>query len=387
MKRVLSLLVIVALGGCAGRGAVESPVPRNPLGDPQLYRLLAPVPLEGAAVDSLAAYELAHTREFLERVATVAEDPAAAAAVRQNAVLLLGERGALAYLPSLRIAQRASDPGVRGAVIVAARNLVQADRPEARGLIVAALDDPAPEIQAKALELLGAEDVPLLRDFLQRHDRSPAAAVALDLLHVAEERGHPLEPDSAGTLRRQAHSGHGLEFRPERRWEQWGAALGTVTITPVQGAPLRIDSVEVVGNVVPVAFSPDGRHVAWERGRRIHVHDLQSGTTRDLGPGLAPRARPFTGDLMFVRERPGARHEVRERTRITYDVVRAPFDVAEAEPNPMGSVGAYAQMDRHGGYSPVRWMHIAERDLVFRLGGEGLEEFILPDAFSGRSEP
>jgi hypothetical protein len=45
------------------------------------------------------------------------------------------------------------------------------------------------------------------------------------------------------------------------------------------------------------------------------------------------------------------------------------------------------QPDRHGNYSPARWMHIAERGLKFTLEGDGLETFPLPDAFADRTRP
>ena len=385
--RLLPLVLLALLAACAGRGAVASAVPRNPLGDPQLYPLLAALPLEGAALDSLGAYERAQPGDFLARVAAVAEDSAAGPAVRYNAVLLLGERAGFAHLPTLRAAQRSSDLRVRGAVVVAAHNLVLGGRTEARPLIVAALDDPAPEVQAKALEVLGPADLPLLRDFLRRYPAGPVADIARDLVQVAEERGYPLEPDSSGTLRRTASAGHKLEFAPVSRWPQWDAALGTVTITPVAGAPLRIDSVEVVRGVVPVSFSADGRYIAYERGRRILVHDLQDGTLRDLGPGVAPRVRPFSNDILFLREGVGGRNDLAQRTRLSYDVVRAAFASTGDEPNPMGSLGVLVQPDRHGNYSPARWMHIAERGLKFTLEGDGLETFPLPDAFADRARP
>lgn len=382
-RAILSLSCLLA-PGCAARG-VQSAVPPNPLGDPQLYGLLAPLPLEGAAADSLAAYESRHPRDFLERVAAVAEDAGASAAIRHNAIMLLGERGAVAQLPALRAAQQSPDLRVRGAVVVAAQRMVAGGRQQARPLIVAALADAAPEVRAKALEVLGPGDLPLLRDFVRREQDPAVIEIARGLVQAAEERGYPLEADSAGVLRRTSATGHQLEFVPAQRWRQWDAALGTVTISPRAGAPFRIDSVEVVRSVVPVTFSVDGRYVAYERARGMFVRDLQDGSTRSLGPGIAPRLRPFSDEFVFLRERSG-RHELAQRTRISYDVMHVAFAPGGAEPRTLGALGALVQPDRYGSYSPVRWMHVTERELLFRLEGEGVETFPLPDPFSGRSD-
>jgi hypothetical protein len=382
-RGILTLSCLLA-AACAARG-VPSHIPPDPLGDPPLYGLLAAMPLEGAAADSLAAYEAAHPRDFLERIAAVAEDPGASAAIRHNAVLLLGERGAVAQLPSLQAAQQSPDLRVRGAVVTAAQRMIEGGRPQARPLVVAALADSAPEVRAKALEVLGAGDLPLLRDFLGR-ERDPAVTeIARGLVQAAEERGYPLAPDSAGVLRRTAAAGHQLEFVPVLRWRQWDAALGTVTITPRDGTPFRIDSVEVVRSVVPVAFSVDGRYVAYERARTMFVRDLQNGSTRSLGPGIAPRLRPFSDEFVFLRERSG-RHELAQNTRISYDVLHVGFAPGGAEPRALGALGVLVQPDRHGSYSPARWMHVSERELLFRLEGEGVETFPLPDPFSGRTD-
>jgi hypothetical protein len=380
----LVALSFLALAGCAARGRVASPVPANPLGDRPLYVLLSRIPLEGAARDSLDAYERSYRNSFLERVATVASDSAASTPVRHNAITLLGERGAVGWLPALRGAQRSPDLRVRGAVLVAAQKMIDGGHAEARALIVAGLDDPAPEIQAKALELLGANDLQLLRDFVRRHPEGAPSDIARGLLLAAEDRGYALAPDSAGVIRRTTGVGHVLEYVPVRRWEQWDAALGTVTIVPAGGAPLRLDSIEVVRGVVPVAFSPAGRYVAYERGRHIFMHDLQTGLVRDLGPGVAPRLRPLTDELLFLREVAGGRNQLAQRTRMSYEVLLTPFGAAASEPHRVGILGVFVQPDRHGGYSPVRWMHIAERHVKFYLEADGLESFALPDPLSGR---
>lgn len=390
MQHSISKLAILCLTiACAGAstGVPATPPPAGERqGDPRLYALLGAVPLAPAAQDSLDAYEREHWRDFMEQVGLVAEDPVAGLEARYNAVRIIGERRAAAQLPALRAAATDPDPRVRAAVVVAAARIAEKNG-EGRSLVEAALVDRAAEVQAKALELIGTSNLPLLRGFLARHDTGEIATIARSLVRVAEERGAPLAGDSAGALRRVLDEGVTLRFQPVRRLPEANAAIGTLTVTPRQGAAFSVDSIEVVQNVVPAFFSADARHIVYERGRSIHVRDLQTGATRALGPGIAPRPRPFTGDFVFMREVAGSRGEVRDRIRVRYEVVRAGFAAESPAPSVLGAIDAFSQMRLNGGFAPVRWMRVIENEGAFTLEAEGMETFRLPDPFRSGDRP
>ena len=381
-QRLTTLLMVVLLAGCASGGARAGGGERP--GDPALYTILAEVPLDSAAEAALHAYEVAHTRDFLERISVIAEDAGAGVPARFNAVRILGERRRSAALPSLRVAATDRDPRVRAAVVVAAADIAEATG-QGGSLVEAALADPATEVAAKALERLGPEDLEVVRGFVARTSNPELAAMARELIRMAEERGARLAGDSAGVVRRQVTSGLALEFQPTRRWAGWDAAVGTVSLRSERGT-VQLDSIEVVRGVVPVFFTADAGRVVYERGRRIYVRDLESGAVREAGAGVAPRLLPFTGDFVYLREIPARRKDQPESTVLEYEVVRAPVAGAGSE-TVLGTLPAPTNPTRNGGYSPVRWLRVVERNGVFSLEGEGISPFHLPPLFATGTLP
>jgi hypothetical protein len=387
-RRLIFLLLPLALG-CAGASAPAAPDAR-PLAerssDPELHAILDTVPLDSAAEVALQNYELAHPISFLANLAEVAADPAAGPEAKFHAVRLLGERDGRKQTWALMEALGDRDPRVRTAAVVAAGRFLEKSGLTGLGVVKAALEDREPAVQAKALEVLGPRDLQLLRDFLVRHPGGEAAEIARGLLHAGEDRGAPLAADSAGVLRRVTAGGITLEFRPVRRWPQWDAAEGTVTVGGQTSAAVTISDVEVVAGVVPVFFAPDESALVYEHARRIYVRDLRTGAVREVGSGIAPRPLPFTEDFIYLREAPGG-GDLRERTRIEYDVLRAGFRPHVEDPRFVGKTGAFAQMDRHGMYSPARWVRIVEKDARFTLEGLGADTFKLPDPFDAGAVP
>jgi hypothetical protein len=384
--RLLIALLLVA-AGCAHTpppspaAPAESTAPEPSAGDPVLHQIMSRVPLDSAGGIALQRYELDHPISFLDNVAEIAEGAASGVEARYNAVSLLGERAAARYTPSLRAALGDRDPRVRAAAVVAAGKILDKTGRSGLSVLVAALADSAPEVQATALQVLGARDVALLRDFLARHQQGETATIARDLLHAAEQRGAPLAPDSAGVLRRTTNGGLELEFRPSRRWAEWGAATGAVTIRRGTSPVVTIPDVEVVSDVVPVFFAPDEGAIVYEQGRRIRVRDLRSGEIREVGGGIAPRPLPFTDDFIYVRVNPQGTGDLRERTRINYDVLRAGFRPRTDDPRYLGALEAFTEMKQRGNYSPVRWGRIVEKDAQFTLEAQGAQTFKLPDPF------
>jgi len=382
-RLLLALFLLAA--GCAHAatpGAVPpeyagSPAERT--GDLALYQILGKVPLDSAAEQALQRYELEHEGAFLENVAEVAADPAAGTAARYNAVMLLGDRQGANHLMALRDALSDRDPRVRAAVVVAAGKIM-GNGQTGRALIVSALDDPAPEVQGKALEVLGTSDAPLLRAFLARHPQGEATVIARGLLQAAEERGAPLASDSAGGLHRMTAGGLRLDFQPTQRWPKWEAAVGTVTIGRRTSPAFSIPDVEVVAGIVPAFFAPDESAIVYEQARHIYVRDLRTGAVRELGSGIAPRPLPFTEDFVYLREAAGG-GDLRERTRVNYDVLRASFRAGAGDPRPIGKLGVFTEARLHGNYSPARWLQVVARGTQFTLEAEGAETFRLPDPF------
>jgi hypothetical protein len=403
LNQSLCLVILAAapllLSACAGRPSsavktlpsAEAPAgdPAAYFGDPELYRLLGHVTMDSAANAALAAYEYRVGTTFLDRVGTVAEDSSASVAARSNALQLLANRVALRQFATVRAALHAKDPRVRAVALNTAYAL-RGERASAPRLwLQDALNDPVPEIQAKALQLLGYSDVDLLRKVVASPDHSQAVRdIALGLIRTAEERGYPLLPaDSNGVLQRTSASGHTVRFEPSESWPEWGAAVGRVLLVAPDGGTTEVaPAVEVVANVIPLFFSPDGRFAVYEAGRHIRVRDLQTGAERDVGPGIAPRVRPITADFLFVREDTAARVVARDTIKATYAVMTAPFDAVAGSPaaqaKSLGQVGAFLSHSLHGNYSPARWMRVEESGGAFFLTGEGMELFPLPDPFA-----
>jgi hypothetical protein len=361
--------------------------------DPRLYELLAHTPLDSAALSQLNGYEFEVGSVFIDRIGEVAEDSSASVAARVNALGIIAQRRAIRQLVPVAVALHARDPRVRAAALGTADALRNSGFGDATALIRIALNDSAPEIQLKALQFIGDDDVELLRRMTATPGRSPVVVdVVRNLIRVAEERGAPLEdPDSNGILERTSTTGHSLRFVPTTRWPQWDAAAGHVTVHTAKGVTVEVPGlIEVVQNVVPVFFSMDGRYMVYEADRHIHVHDFLTGTQHDIGAGIAPRVRPITDEFVFLREDTTGRNVVRNRTSVRYDVFTQSFAAAAGEDPPepakLGVMDARLRFDLHGMYSPVRWMRVHEYGGQFTLAaGDALDSFRLPDPFSSGS--
>jgi hypothetical protein len=362
--------------------------PANYVGDPSLYQLLARTPLDAASTAALAEYEFVVGGVYADRLGEVAEDSSASVAARVNALTLIGQLASRRQFEPVRIALHAKDPRVRASALNAAEQMRRGSVTDAMVLIREALDDPAPEIQTKALQFIGDSDIGLLRDIVKSPTRSPVVrSVIKGLIEVAEDRGAPLVPvDSAtGVLERTTAAGYIVHYTPSSRWDVWSASAGRVTLRTPQGRTIELPgTLEVVGNVIPLFFSADGKHIVYESDRHIHVRELATGTDRDVGPGIAPRLRPVTDQFIYVVEDTTGRAPMRDRTKVKYQIYSAPF-TGDAPPAVIGAAGGFLEQAKHGNYSPVRWMRVEETDGTFFLVAESLEMFALPSPFTGGS--
>ncbi|MGH7449542.1 MAG: HEAT repeat domain-containing protein, partial [Longimicrobiales bacterium] len=242
MKRSLSAAIVASLiaGACATGGAPASTGPDMDesrwRGDARLYHILLPYPITAAQHDSLTAYARQHMQATNYLLAEAAQDAAAPVVVRVNALFVLAQRRADTHVHVFRNALDAEDVRVRAAAASAMRQFVTTHPQQAISVARMALSDPEPEVQAQALQVLGDEDVDLLREYVKRAPNAELRAVAQDLIQLAEQRGAPLLPDSAsGVLVRRTSDGVRITFTPERHWPQWDAGYGTVRIASADG--------------------------------------------------------------------------------------------------------------------------------------------------------
>jgi hypothetical protein len=385
---VVSTIVVIA-GGCAARSPAAAPEPVSDpstwSGDVQLYHLLDDYPLTPTQQDSLTLYLQSHSVNANELLVEAVRDTMAPPTVRANALMTLAERKATAKFPAFRAALDDPDPRVRATAVAAMREFVGTHGDQAMRLARSALQDPDPTVQAQALQLVGEQDVDLLRAYVKRAPNAELRAVANDLIAVAEQRGAPLVMDSAtGVLRRTTAHGYALTFTPTKRWPSWQAAVGDVIIAQGNREIARLSGIESVANVVPVFLSPTGSHIVFERNREIVVRNLATGAERTVGAGIAPRVLPFTDTFIFLRETPDSQTELRQETRASYVVLREPFERTQpdAAPTAIGATQATLSPGRHGNYSPARWMRVRESAGTFQLHADGLEKFDLPNPFS-----
>ncbi|CAN5807467.1 hypothetical protein BH23GEM9_BH23GEM9_25240 [soil metagenome] len=379
------LLSVAVLAGCAARTAQQPGSDRSQwYGDPRLYEMLNAYPIEQSQRDSVAEYATEHLGQTDERLAEAAEDLHAPVPVRLNALLLLSERGTATQLPVFRAALDADDPRIRAMAASSMRRFMDSHPHDAEQLARMALEDAAPEVQAQALHVLGDRDAALLRAYLPRAADPELRTIATDLVQVAESRGVALTGDEAtGMLRRETPHGFTVAFNPRQHWPQWDAAVGDVVISRGTATAATLTDIEAVAGVVPVFFSPEGTYMVYERARTIVVRSLNDGTERVIGPGIAPRVLPFTDDFVFAREEEDGRTEARHQTNIRYEVMRASFG-GTAAPHGIGEMSVVTTFDRHGNYSPLRWMRVEDRSGNFYLTAAGTSAiFSLPDPFGG----
>jgi hypothetical protein len=365
--------------------------PRNYFGDPELYALLNHAPWTPEAAAALAAYEASKGSVFMDLVGDVAEDSSASIASRVNALNLIEQRKAFREFEAVRAALHAYDPRVRAIALQTAWGFWVAELKDGLKLVRDALDDPAPGIQAKILQLLGNEDVDLLRDFAKRPTVAPSVVpLVTGMIRAAEENGAALVPvdSTTGVLQRTSASGLSLTYTPTQKWGASGASIGTVEVRDAKGRiiPMPAD-IEVVGNVVPVFFSADGKYILYEAGRHIHVKNVSSGVDRDVGEGIAPRVRPFTDQFIFLVEDTTGRTDLRDHMKLRYEVRSLPFSLAATATTPipawstLGALEATLAQDQHGNSSPVRWMRVEEHAGQFYLRGTNVLTFTLPNPF------
>lgn len=318
---------------------------------------------------------------FAERLGTAAEDTAAHWLVRLNALRLLADRGAIGELPAFTNAMKSRDERVRLAAVSGMREYMSVRAPAAIQILGIALKDSSPRVVTAALQVLADREVGLLRELNTRTTNGEIRKITTDLIRVAEERGAALvAADTAGTLRRTTATGTTVTFRPTKRYPDWDAAVGDVTVALPGGKPVALASgVEVVGSVVPVFITTDGKTAVYEIDRAIHARNLETGETRKLADGIAPRLLPFTNDVIYFVEDVKRRSMTANSVGHRYEIRQIP--VAGGEAKSVGEVGANSQNAVKGNYSPLRWSRIEEQEGAFYLVGETIAPVRLPSPF------
>ncbi|HEX6559314.1 MAG TPA: HEAT repeat domain-containing protein [Longimicrobiales bacterium] len=386
--RTLKFSLLVSLAACAGRQPAANTA--APLVAPESVSwagdtVLAPVlvkPLnaerEQAAVK--IREDLGET-DYLERLADAAEDSTAHWLVRVNALKLMAGSEPVKQMQVFVNALSAREEVIRLAVATSMRELMTRHPDAAQAILRRAARDPAPRVQAAALEVLGERDVELLRELAAQKTDSPIRSIATDLLKAAEEHGAALaEKDSTGTLERTTAAGTTITFRPVERWPEWEAAVGDLIVTERGKKPVVIASgVEVVANVVPAFFTTDGKTLIYEAKREIHARDLDTGADRKLADGIAPRVLPFSNDVIFMKEVRNKRSETPNGASMLFDVMRIP--AAGGQATSIGQINANAANNVRGNYAAVRWARITDEHGEFQLTGDNILPFTLPSPF------
>lgn len=308
----------------------------------------------------------------------LARDPEANTTARANAMILLADRNSPAALPILGRAILAEEiPRLRSAAVIGLNRLADTSR-LASSMIKTAIGDPARSVRLNALQALDIREVETIRRLLETERDREVRAVAIQLVAIAESRGAPLDRDRRGALRTTGtDSDPAIVFRPSDLHPVAGYASGDLRIELPKHPDIPLtSSAEVVSRVVPAFFSPDRARVVYEAGREIRVVDLSSRETISLGPGIAPRPIPFSGDFVFLREHEDGRLLDGDETRIHYWVYRSTF--SGEPPELVGEMTATVRPSVRGNYSPVRWMVVGETPEGFVLRGEGISAFPLP---------
>lgn len=379
-------LTLAACGG--GAPPIENPQPMVVTdsviwdGDVDLAPLLRRPQLGSVEWGAAERIELRlGANEFTDRLGGIVEDTTAPWLVRLNAIRVLENRRAVNEIAAFGVAMRSSDERVRIASVAAMREFTGMNSSGARQILERGLNDPSPRVQTAALQVLADSDVPLLRSYLTRTKNVELRTIAIDLIRAAEERGTPLVPvDANGTLERMTATGAKVTFKPTRRFENWGAAVGDLMVTLPKGKPVTVATgIEAVGNVVPAFFTSDGNSLAYEVNREIHARNLTTGADIKLADGIAPRILPFTNDVVYFAEARDKRVQTSHGFGLRYDVYRVP--AAGGTPAAIGQVGTSMKNDVHGNYSPTRWSRIEEQDGDFYLAGDGIT-LKLPSPFA-----
>jgi len=371
------------LGACAsgGKSATDQPVPQRVEwnGDSLLAPILtAPV----MSTRELVLSDTIASRlgdEFSNRLAAVIADTTAPVLVRVNAVMLMSDRREARHFTSFLDALAARDDRIRAAAIVGLRNYIGPFK-SALDLVRTGLTDPSPLVQTKALEVLSDLDTDLLRNYLKTAATEELRTIARELIRTGEERGAMLIPiDSLGTLERRTPTGVTLTYRPQKRWPNWSASVGELWLARGREKPVKIsDSVEVVKNVIPAFLDPEGESLVYEANRQIRLRDLNTGSERLVGPGVAPRPFPFTNTFIYLRE--AKTQDKYTGGSISYEFVKLPF-IGEGAPQVIATTTVETKVELAGNYSPVRWARVREESGLFYFSGEGVEPVRLPSPF------
>jgi hypothetical protein len=315
-------------------------------------------------------------------------DGSADETARANAAILLADRRSAVALPVLRRALLTSgSETVRTGALLGLLRLAP-DAPEAANAVRAAIGDRSAQVRLNVIQSLDVGDAPLLRSLLAVETDPQVSLVGRQLLGLLEARGAPLVRDRTGDYRATGpETAPRIVFHPLADDTVAGVASGALWVeVPGRSLVPLAQEVEAVGGVVPAFLDADGQHVVFEARREIQIRSLRDGTTRVLGPGVAPRPIPFTEGFVFLRERRAERAETAEGTALAYDVMRASFQ--GGAPEKLGTLRAVAAPQRFGNASPVRRMEVGEVRDGFVLRGEGIAEpFALPNPFEGAARP
>jgi hypothetical protein len=317
-------------------------------------------------------------RELDEVLVRIVRDPGAAGHVRANAVALLADRGSAGALDLLRrvLVSTAEDEVRRAAAAGMLR--FSDDSVAARNALRAAAGDVSPRVRLSALQGLDVEDVALVRSLLDRETDPQVRLIARQLVTLFEGRGGPLAANARGELRTSpADSTPQIVFHADAPESTEGPRVGSlwVQLAGARLVPLG-QGVEVVDGVVPAFLNSTRTAVVFEAGREVRVRDLRTGQSRVVGPGIAPRALPFSDRFVFLQEIPSERQDSAGGTQLVYRVLRASF--GGGGPERVGILSAVARPDRDRGASPVRRMVVGELRQGFVLRGPGVAPFILP---------
>ncbi|HYW05391.1 MAG TPA: HEAT repeat domain-containing protein [Longimicrobium sp.] len=375
--RLLALLCVLASAGCWGGPPGTRPVPGRLRAE--VLRVLDTQTPSPAYYRERSRLEVLG-RELDDILFWVVQDQSLAEHVRANAVSLLADRATPGSLVLLRrVLISSGDDAVRLAAVTGIQRFAT-DSPQARNALRAAVGDPSQRVRLNALQGLDVEDVGVLRSLLTREPDAQVRLIARQLLTLFEARGAPLQADAHGDLRTAAaDSAPRIVFQAAQRDVPGGPQIGGLWVE--MGArrlvPLA-QGVEVVEGVVPAFFNGAGRMVVFEAEREIRVRDLATGQTRVVGPGVAPRAIPFSERFVFLQEVPSERRDTAGGTALTYRVMTVPF--AGGVPVRLGLLRAMSRPDRLRGASPVRRMVVGELRQGFVLRGPGVTPFVLPAA-------
>ena len=372
MKRI-PLFVVVFLAACGGHPPAPAAAPASP--SDRLEAILATdiTPQQDQAYEAFAAEQ--GERATNDLLAALAVDGDAPPLARANAVVRMGEERVYDWDVFVRTIAD-PDPRVRGATLGAVSRVAAIAANQATPIFARGLVDTEPGIQAKALQELRDRNLDLIYTYLERNPPPELRDIALQIIRSSQAWGTPVEPESDGTLRRIAPAGAEIVLRPDRRWPEFEMIVGTLSVTPPGGAPIVLaDSVEALAGVIPAVVDGTGRYVAVETNRRIEVHDLETGTVRDLGTGLAPRPMPFSNDVLYWREifrfppQPGG-------VTIRYEFVRAPFE--GGAPVAFDTADVAARPTLRGFMSPLRWARVVDHGTAFVVWTDGLQGHPLP---------